>query len=169
MATLRTWKEAFFNDKVCCSHQRCTNKSAFFNKAGLEQHLFILQDSAVPLEIVTFPWHNEGLRRRQLFACVKRLGLAFKFGFKFPVGDSVPVTVRNSHIKTLACQHSSTHILVWPCNTSNKIAKTWNKNWFPPMLIQNVQRSLCQIFIELNWTLMPTSATCERLFCCAGF
>jgi hypothetical protein len=26
-----------------------------------------------------------------LFACVKRLGLAFKFGFKFPVGDSVPV------------------------------------------------------------------------------
>ena len=24
-----------------------------------------------------------------LFACVKRLGLAFKFGFKFPVGGSV--------------------------------------------------------------------------------
>jgi hypothetical protein len=31
------------------------NKTAFFNEAGLEQHLFILQDSAGPLEIVTFP------------------------------------------------------------------------------------------------------------------
>jgi hypothetical protein len=52
---IRAWKEAFFNDKVCCPHQRCTNKTAFFNKAGLEQHLFILQDSARRLEIVTFP------------------------------------------------------------------------------------------------------------------
>ena len=51
---LRTWKEAFFNEKVCCPHQRCTNETAFFNEAGLE-HLFILQDSAGPLEIVTFP------------------------------------------------------------------------------------------------------------------
>ena len=25
-----------------------------------------------------------------LFVCMKRLGLAFKFGFKFPVGGSVP-------------------------------------------------------------------------------
>jgi hypothetical protein len=48
MATLRTWKEAFFSDKVYCPHQRCTNKTAFFNEAGLEQHLFILQDSAGP-------------------------------------------------------------------------------------------------------------------------
>ena len=55
MATLRTWKEAFFNDKVCCPHQRCMNKTAFFNETGLEQHLFILQDSTGPLEIVTFP------------------------------------------------------------------------------------------------------------------
>jgi hypothetical protein len=47
MATLRTWKEAFFNDKVCCPHQRCTNKAAFFNEAGLEQHLFILQGSVL--------------------------------------------------------------------------------------------------------------------------
>ena len=28
-----------------------------------------------------------------LFACVKRLGLAFKFGFKFQIGDSVPALV----------------------------------------------------------------------------
>jgi hypothetical protein len=61
------WKEAFFNDKVYCPHQRCTNKTSFFNEASLEQHLFILQDSAGPLEIVTFPWHNEGLRRRQCY------------------------------------------------------------------------------------------------------
>jgi hypothetical protein len=31
------------------------------------------------------------LTDRALFACVERLELAFKFGFKFPVGDSVPV------------------------------------------------------------------------------
>ena len=73
LATLRTWKEAYFNDYVCCPHQRCTNKTAFFNKAGSKQHLFILQDSACPLEIVTFPWHNEGLRRRQEIPCRRSL------------------------------------------------------------------------------------------------
>jgi hypothetical protein len=31
------------------------DKTAFFNKAGSKQHLFILEDSAGPLEIVTFP------------------------------------------------------------------------------------------------------------------
>jgi hypothetical protein len=36
-------------------HQRCTNKTAFFNEEVSKQHLFILQDSAGPLEIVTFP------------------------------------------------------------------------------------------------------------------
>jgi hypothetical protein len=51
----RMWKEAFFNEKVCYPHQHCTNKTAFFNEAGSKQHLFILQDSAGPLEIVTFP------------------------------------------------------------------------------------------------------------------
>ena len=34
----RTWQEAFSNDKVCCPHQRCTDKTALFNEAGLEQH-----------------------------------------------------------------------------------------------------------------------------------
>jgi hypothetical protein len=38
MATLRTWQEAFSKDKVCCPHQDCTNKTAFFKKVGLEQH-----------------------------------------------------------------------------------------------------------------------------------
>lgn len=31
-------QQAFFNGKVCCPHQCCTNKPAFYNKAGLEQH-----------------------------------------------------------------------------------------------------------------------------------
>jgi hypothetical protein len=57
MATLRTWKEAFFNDKVCCPHQRCMNKTAFFNEAGLGQHLFILQDSARRLS-KSWPSHD---------------------------------------------------------------------------------------------------------------
>ena len=35
---------SIFNDKVCCPHRRRTDKTAFFNEAGLEQHLFILQD-----------------------------------------------------------------------------------------------------------------------------
>jgi hypothetical protein len=32
--------------------------------------------------------HVDGLKA--LFVCVKRLGMAFKFGFKFPVGGSAP-------------------------------------------------------------------------------
>jgi hypothetical protein len=49
--------------------------------------IFFLKPNLDPQTRVFIPWLTDWA----LFACVKRLELAFKFGFKFPVGGSVLV------------------------------------------------------------------------------
>ena len=50
----------------------------------------MLHSDKLPIFFLIFKsWFTDWV----LCACMKRLGLAFKFGFKFQVGGSIPVTV----------------------------------------------------------------------------
>ena len=66
--------------------------------------------------------HVDGLKA--LFVCVKRLGMAFKFGFKFPVGGSAP-DIQPIHLFTNS-DAILNHDALWVIQGKNPNSKAFN-------------------------------------------